>query len=417
MCELCTVRAVLGRELGHPGDRWLLQLERMRVLDSLHNWSTGTNQLYQSRIRQLRRFEAAHPGLCLFVPQDQLAPASGPEIGLMWALLHASVQPLVFRGRSSRTTPTFDTIRSLRSAASQVYGWDLISSNSGTDWYFQDRRLIQGSVRPTDSASFELFTRGMAARIGTQATPSTALLGRHIRGLDTYFNSQYLAAPAGISRYNLALAGFANLLLWLSWLRGGEAFSLTWSDVTIIWPHEGPQHDIPDGIGALLLRLLPETKSSRATTADVPIALRTVTGLDLHRWLRRVLQEHRQAPVGHDRVFRSRDGHRWNSHTYRTQYLYPGLLYLRAAGDTFLQTIGNVRGNSIPDRFYSIHSYRRGARTHSQRSNRHRLHRKATNPQVDEHARWRTKRSSQPLRIQYSEWTLYERLRITAYSH
>lgn len=32
----------LQGELGHPGDPWLLQLERARLLDMAHSWSTGT---------------------------------------------------------------------------------------------------------------------------------------------------------------------------------------------------------------------------------------------------------------------------------------------------------------------------------------------------------------------------------------
>ena len=417
VCELCTVRAVLDRELGHPRDTWLLRLERVRILDSLHNWSSGTTRQYQSKLRQLHQFERNHPGLNILVPADFDRPARGPEIGLMWAMLQASVQPLRFQGCSSKPTASFSSIRSLRSAASQYYGWSLISSHQGSDWYFQDRRLLHGNVRPTDSAAFELFTRGLSSRLGDQSVPSTALLGRHVRGIDRYFESLYLSAPTVSARREYALAGFANLLLWFSWLRGGETFSLTWGDIDIIWPEEATAYELPRGSGALLLKLLPETKSSRARTADVPIALRSATGLDLHRWLLHVLDDRQAAPTGSDRVFALPNGRCWDLAYYRSRFLYPGLVFLRTAGDPMLQTIGNLRGNCIPDRFYSLHSYRRGARTHSQRSQPVLLHRKATDRQVNEHARWRTKRDSQPLNVQYREWSLYERLRITLYSH
>ena len=42
VCELCTVRCVINRELGRPGDLWLMQLERIRLLDMVHKWPTGT---------------------------------------------------------------------------------------------------------------------------------------------------------------------------------------------------------------------------------------------------------------------------------------------------------------------------------------------------------------------------------------
>ena len=219
------------------------------------------------------------------------------------------------------------------------------------------------------------------------------------------------------ARKEYALAGFANLLLWFSWLRGGEAFSLTWGDMDIIWPDEAAAHELPRGSGALLLKLLPETKSSRARTADVPIALRSATGLDLHRWLLRVPGDRQAAPAGTDRVFSLPNGRRWDLSYYRSRVLYPGLIFLRTAGDPMLQTIGNLRGNCIPDWFYSLHSYCRGARTHSQRSHPVLLHRKATDRQVNEHTRWLTKWDSQPLNVQYREWSLYKRLRITLYSH
>jgi len=417
VCELCTVRAVLDRELGHPGDLWLLQLERMRILDSLHNWSLGTSQQYQSRLRKLRNFESDHPGLHLLVPSDFHAPARGPEIGLMWAELHTSVQPLKHRGRSAKTTPVFTTIRQLRSAAGQYMGWNMITSQPSGTTFFQDRRLLTGNVRPTDSASYELFSRGLQARLGDESVPSTALLGRHVRGLNTYFDSHFRSASDRTTKLGYVLAGFANLLLWTSWLRGGEIFSLTWGDLAIVWPQEASAHDLPPGTGALLLTLLPETKSSRSANADVVVALRTATGLDLSLWLRRLLLFYSVAPTPSTHIFRTPTGKDWTSHTYRTNYLYPGLEYLRAAGDSFLQALGSDRGESIPVRFYSLHSYRRGGRSHCQRTQPEAGHTKATDRQVYEHGRWRRKRGSEPIAIQYQEWTLYERLRITLFSH
>lgn len=417
VCELCTVRAVLGRELGHPGDRWLLQLERMRLLDSLHNWADGTTRQYQGKLRQLRLFQQAHPGLDVLSPGDFLAPARGPEIGLMWAELDASVRPLRTRGRSAKGTPVFTTVRQLRSAASQLHGWNLITTRPSGTLYFQDRRLLSGTVRPTDTASYELFSRGLQARMGDEAVPSTALLGRHIRGLDNLFDVQFRAATNGSTRESLALAGFANLLLWTSWLRGGELFNLRWEDVGLIWPHEAPAYDLPANTGAILLSLLPETKSSRSLKADVLVAMRTATGLTIDRWLRRVLFFHDRTPDPSARVFQPHAGQPWDSHHYRTTFLYPGLEFLRTSGDAFLQTIGDSRGNCIPDKFWALHSYRRGARSYSQRSQPLLRHKKATERQVYEHGRWKYRRGSEPIGVQYREWTLYERLRITLFCH
>ena len=72
ICEACTVRAVLQRELGNPGDRWLLKLERMRLLDVAHQWSAGTTRNYQTHLKKIKQFESLHPGLCIFSPDDFL---------------------------------------------------------------------------------------------------------------------------------------------------------------------------------------------------------------------------------------------------------------------------------------------------------------------------------------------------------
>ena len=301
------MRAVADRELGHPGDTWLLQLERMRILDTLHSWSEGTTRQYQSKLKKILAFERAHPGVHSLIPPGVDKPVHGPEIGLMWAELDASVQIIEPRGRRTKSTPAFTTIRQIRSAASQFMGWNLITSTPGGSLYFQDRRLLFGETRPTDGAVYELFSRGLQARLGNESTPSTALLGRHIRALDKYFETCYLGLAPGHDRDNYALAGLANLVLWLSWLRGGECFQLNWEDFHIIWPSESARYDIHP-CGALLLQLLPETKSERSLKVDILIALQTITGLNIHKWLCRVLAMHRTTPRPNDPVFAAPGG-------------------------------------------------------------------------------------------------------------
>ena len=44
VCEVCTVRSVLGRELTSPGDRQLLVLERIRMIDIACSWSSNTHK-------------------------------------------------------------------------------------------------------------------------------------------------------------------------------------------------------------------------------------------------------------------------------------------------------------------------------------------------------------------------------------
>ena len=107
----------------------------------------------------------------------------------------------------------------------------------------------------------------------------------------------------------------------------------------------------------------------------------------------------------------------WTSYHYRHHYLYPGLLRLRARGDPFLAPFdGSDPTLTIPFQFWSLHSYRRGARTHCQRSQPGTLHRKATKTQVYEHARWRAP-GGRAIDDLYRAWTLYDKVKITLLCH
>ena len=130
ICEACTVRSVLDRELTGPEDWKLLCLERMRLIDMAHYWATGTHQTYRSKLSVFRSFES-HFDFRFLRPTPLLRPPAGPEIPLMWCQEAYSLRP----GNPRRTTGTddvtlaFSTIRGLRSAASQYFAWDMMVSN------------------------------------------------------------------------------------------------------------------------------------------------------------------------------------------------------------------------------------------------------------------------------------------------
>ena len=54
ICEVCTVRSVLDRELRGPQDWGLLCLERMRTLDMANALAGDTLKGYQGKLRILR---------------------------------------------------------------------------------------------------------------------------------------------------------------------------------------------------------------------------------------------------------------------------------------------------------------------------------------------------------------------------
>jgi hypothetical protein len=101
VCEACTVRAVLFRELHCVAeDVVLLMLERARIVDTSNHWAYGTLQTYNSKFNVIRDFEAAF--LVSVLPHTPLShPPCGPSIRLMWAQERYSLYPARWRRHAS----------------------------------------------------------------------------------------------------------------------------------------------------------------------------------------------------------------------------------------------------------------------------------------------------------------------------
>ena len=416
VCELCTVRAQLSRELGHPGDRWLLQLERMRLLDIAHSTAASTLMGYQSQLRKVKKFEKAHSGLHVLPLTKLPHPPIGPAVTLAWVELDTSVQVLPARGSWGLRTPVFNSVRQIRSAVSNYASWDIVQTRP-EDNYFDRHRHHLGPCKVTDSGGYTLFSKGLAQRIGNNPRQATALLGRHITGLEQWFEDNYRRARTRADRQRWTLAGLAHVLLWLGWLRGGEAFGIAQEDLQRILPRDGPAFDLPSGVGALLIRMLKD-KSNREQSFDIAIAYRCLSGLCAGKWLARAEGRGLWDPTSPQLLFCHPSGKAWTSHYYRHQFLYPGLAHLRRNGDPFLARFdGSQPHLTFTYAFWSLHCYRRGARTHSQRVQPDRRHKRASKAQVYEHARWRVQSGGEDIDVTYREWTLYDKLRITLLSH
>ena len=419
VCEACTVRAVVDRELTGADDWKLLCFERMRLLDMAHSWAEGTHSMYQSKIRFLHRFEHAF-GVPILSRAPLAKPPVSAEIPLMWAQLSYSLQP----GRrrtpdGTRLTLSYGTIRQLRSAASQYMAWDMMVRYPGHVYMDQGKRVIHQACRPTDSLGATMFASGMKARLGDESRPSVALLDRHVRWLDSDLDQRYRAARTDEVRLELAKAGLANLSLWLGWLRSRETFGLQWYKVVSVDPSDGPSVDLPRGVGVTQFFMGPETKSNRSQTADVIMASKTISGFNIGQWLQRVRLSSGKVPDWSDDrslVFSHPDGTAWTSAYFRFRYLYPALEAQRET-DSFLRAFDGTPGNSIREKFWSLHCYRRGAGSHVSRGGKKfARYRRATEAQVYEHGRWRRQRSGEKIDVMYREWLIRDRIKITLYS-
>ena len=105
--------------------------------------------------------------------------------------------------------------------------------------------------------SFPMVSRPVC----TEAKPSLALLERHVKCLDTELDHQFRFPMNPSQRRDAALAGFANSIFWLGWLRTSETFGLTFDDIDYVPAPCAAERDLPANVSMLNFSLLEETKS------------------------------------------------------------------------------------------------------------------------------------------------------------
>jgi hypothetical protein len=240
VCEACTVRAVLFRELSRNAeDIVLLMLERVRIVDTTNHWAYDTLKTYNSKFNVIREFEKTF--LVSVLPHTPLShPPCGPSIRLMWAQERYSLYPARWHHHSTEkdSLVKFATVRGLRSAASHHWTWDLLHVlPAQLTLGFWDKPTVVAGCSPTDELVYTIFTDGMKHRLGDNVKPSVALLDQHVSWMDAHFKTLHLSAVHDpVLRRNTCRAAVTNLIAWLGWLRAGENFGLTWGVVSMTPP-------------------------------------------------------------------------------------------------------------------------------------------------------------------------------------
>ena len=122
VCECCTVRAMLGRELIQGSDDTsLLMLKRMRIIDQMNIWAGKTLQGYQSCARRIAHFEVKFGVTCL-VPTKVTSLLISPAIAIMWVKQQYSLEtPSKRHDALEGDRIPYNTSRKIRTAASQYY--------------------------------------------------------------------------------------------------------------------------------------------------------------------------------------------------------------------------------------------------------------------------------------------------------
>ena len=308
----------------------------------------------------------------------------------------------------------YNTARHLRSALHSLLSWEGTLLPEGLAFRVKDRLHIPPLVSASGSLIVQLTTSGMERRLGTDSTPSVALQAVHVRK-NLAWRDESIAALAGhpAQQRQLYLAQFAEAVLWLGWLRGSELFGLRWQDIELVRPSNNPKYGLPPGTGALLFRLLEATKSNQTKTADHIIAYQTASGITPGLYFEALLALRPANALPSDPIFVTDSGRVWNSYHFRETYVYPGLHRQWLDQDPLLQTYAPRSPEDILLKFYSLHSYRRGGRTHVSKK-RAGCTRKATQLETSDHGRWRTRyQTHSDMPTHYQETTLEDRLYIT----
>jgi hypothetical protein len=249
--------------------------------------------------------------------------------------------------------------------------------------------------------------------LGDHPQPLTVLPGKIMKWIDDFFYQCLLNATNILDARRICRAAITHLASYLGWLRALETFGLKWGHSRIINPLDGPTVGLPLGIGILLFRLLFQTKSSQAWTADVVIAFETASRLSLGAWLNQLRDLLPPEQLQDDEyIIAHEDGMPWTSHHYRHTYLYPAVYACRAAGEPFLQTFDDTPGNSIPEHCWGFNTQRRSGRSEVSKK-RMWATRKASNAEVIEHGRWCISRSSLDMPLAYLKWSIEDRACIT----
>jgi hypothetical protein len=126
----------------------------------------------------------------------------------------------------------------------------------------RDNNVIGAShLSPTDSVIATLDNRGTMRRLGTESRPPVALRYSHVAFNQESRGRKYDGCGDDwLSKYEYGAANFDETCDWGVWLRAAETFSLDDEDVEIVTPANGGLHDLPIGVGGVLLALGPDTK-------------------------------------------------------------------------------------------------------------------------------------------------------------
>jgi hypothetical protein len=244
--------------------------------------------------------------------------------------------------------------------------------------------------------------------------PPVALRYSHVAFNQEFRGRQYDGCGNDwLSKYEYAAANFAETCAWGGWIRAAETFSLDDEDVEIITPANRALHNLPIGVGAVLLTLGHETKGLSSKRVNAPLADTFASGISPHYWYLKLMECKENLGWIGGPLFRHSNGQIWTSSYFKSTHVYPLLNIQMKRGDPSLAPYDGAPVNSIEAKFYSFGMYRRGGRSQVT-MRRAGCVRAAPKAEIVEHGRWRTQnRGYDAMYEHYNESTLEDRIYIT----
>jgi len=192
---------------------------------------------------------------------------------------------------------------------------------------------------------------------------------------------------------------------------------MRWSDLALTLLGEGAIHGLPPEGGVIQMFLDPQTKTDRTKITDIIVTWTTGrSGLSLGKWIKRIMDllelNVQDLAFNNDFIFMHPGGSQWTSAFFRSTHLWPSLNEQHLAGDPHLQPYDGSPGNTLMEKFWSMHCYQRGGCTQVSKR-RPFCVRPATDSEVFEHGRWRRTHQSLTMDKAYLEWLICDRTAIT----
>lgn len=202
-------------------------------------------------------------------------------MGVAIAMLLKSLEP----GRYHNTYQQFETIRKLRAGFSNVY-MTSVEGVLSLRTVGGDRAKHHLTHSPTQSKWFELFSQGCIRRMGQDVRQDWAITLQAMHGLQQLLEDEWAETQDHLQRETIVSIGAYSLIAFCGSFRGAEVF-LTDLQGLRKYIKEDPERSRDHVIIPLLGRFKGELHERYHLA---PLAATTDSGLEVRRWVERLVQ-------------------------------------------------------------------------------------------------------------------------------